>query len=181
MKLGKETAPRLPNNEAAGYSVPMNTIPAVVIEDEADKRAFARALLKHPETMEGRFAAALTVTGDTGKALIMASRWLNDVTVVDEQRSLVARADEGDLDFIGTKAEFCREILEAARNSWEGETKHKFFKLYAETRGWLGKSGDTNLNVNVQNNRVMVVKDLGSNDDWEQRLYRQQTALTHNA
>lgn len=177
MKRGNETAATLPNNQTAGYSLRMDTIPAVVVDEDARlKAAFAAALFKHPATMEGRFAAALSVTADTGKALIMANKWLDDPIVIAEQTKLTKGADEGDLNFIGTKADFAREILETARSAWDLEAKHKFYKLYAEARGFIVKEG-TNVNVNVQNNRVMVVKDLGSDADWESKAQKQQRAL----
>lgn len=155
----------------------MDTIPAVVVDEEQRlKLAFAGALLKHPQDLEGRFAAALAVTSDTGKALIMANKWLDDPVVTAEQMRLLKGADEGDLNFIGTKADFAREILEQARTQWDGEVKIKFYKLYAETRGFIAKA-DTNVNVQVNNNRVMVVKDMGSDDEWERKAQNQQRAL----
>lgn len=177
MKRGNGIARTLPNNQTAGYSLRMDTMPAVVVDEDARlKAAFAAALFKHPATMEGRFAAALSVTSDTGKALIMANKWLDDPAVVAEQQRMTKGADEGDLDFIGTKADFAREVLQAARDSWDGDTKHKFYKLYAETRGFISK-GETNVSVNVDNRRVMIVKDMGSDADWERKAQQQQRAL----
>lgn len=177
MKLGKEIALPLPNNQPAGYSLRMDTMPAVISDEEQQlKLRFAAALFKYPETIEGRFAAALTITADNGKALLIANRWFNDPVVVEEQKRLIKSADEGDLNFIGTKADFAREVLECARNAWDGDTKHKFYKLYAESRGFIVKEG-TNVNVNVQNNKVMIVRDMGSDDDWERKAREQQRKL----
>ena len=178
MKRGKETAVNLPNNQTAGYSLHMETMPAVLIdEDQRLKLAFAAALLKHPQTLEGRFAAALSCTGDTGKALLMANKWVDDPSVISEVDRLTKRGDEGDLNFIGSKADFAREVLEAGRNSWDGDTKHKFFKLYAEVRGFISKDGGTNVNVQVNNNKVMIVRDLGTDAEWEAKAAQQQRAL----
>lgn len=177
MKHGGVIAALLPNNQTAGYSLRMDTIPAVSVDEEQRlKLAFANALLKHPQDLEGRFAAALSVTSDTGKALVMANKWLDDPFVVAEQTRLLKGADEGDLNFIGTKADFARELLTEARAQWDGETKIKFFKLYAEVRGFIAKP-DTNVNVQVNNNRVMVVKDMGTDDDWERKAQQQQRNL----
>lgn len=155
----------------------METIPAVSVNDDQRlKVAFAAALLKHPQDLEGRFAAALSITSDTGKALIMANKWVSDPVVLSEQERLTKSADEGDLNFIGTKADFAREVLEAARNSFDGDTKHKFYKLYAETRGFILKA-DTNVNVQVNHNKVMVVRDLGTDDEWERKAQKQQREL----
>lgn len=152
-------------------------MPAVLMSDEQRlKVAFAAALLKHPQDMEGRFKAALSVTSDTGQALLMANKWIDDPAVKAEQQRLIENSNEGELDFIGTKAELAREVLTAARESWDGEVKHKFYKLYADIRGFISKP-DTQVNVQVNNNRVMVVKDLGSNEEWEERARRQQGAL----
>lgn len=177
MKLGNGIAATLPNNQTAGYSLRMDTIPAVIVDEEQQtKAAFAAALLKHPQDLEGRFAAALAVTADTGKALLMANKWINDPVVIAEQQRLVNSANEGELDFIGTKAEFAREVLEAARTAWDGDVKHKFYKLYAETRGFISKA-DTNVQVNLTQNKVMVVRDMGTDADWEAKAQRQQRAL----
>lgn len=156
----------------------METIPAVIVDEEQRlKAAFAAALLKHSNDMEGRFKAALTVTSDTGQALMMANRWVTDPAVIEEQKRLVKNADEGELDFIGTKAEYAREILEYARTAWDGDTKHKFYKLYGEVRGWVGGKVDTQVNVQVNQNKVMVVRDLGTDADWEAKAQKQQRAL----
>lgn len=154
----------------------METMPAVVVDDEAQLTArFAAALLRHPETPDGRFAAALSVTSDTGKALLMAHKLWDSPQVIEAQRQIKAAAED-DLDFIGTKADFAREVLECARKSWDGDVQHKMYKLYAEVRGFISKA-DTNVNVQVNNNKVMIVKDLGSNDDWERRAAEQQRKL----
>lgn len=155
----------------------METIPAEISSEDQLKAAFAAALLKHPATLEGRFAAAQSLTGDIGKALYMANKWPDDPFVVAEQKRVLNAADNGELDFIGTKAEYARELLEFARNHWDGEVKHKFYKLYGEVRGWVGGKVDTQVNVQVNNNRVMVVKDLGSDADWEAKAQKQQRAL----
>lgn len=155
-------------------------MPAILIDEDQDQRlklAFAAALMKHPRTLEGRFAAALSCTGDTGKALLMANKWVDDSVVTSEVDRLNKRGDEGDLSFIGSKADFAREVLEAGRTSWDGDTKHKFFKLYAEVRGFIAKEGGTNVNVQVNNNKVMVVRDMGTNEEWELKAAKQQRAL----
>lgn len=154
-------------------------MPAVFVDEEQRlKPLFAAALLKHPQTMEGRFEAALTLTADTGLALRMAHKWFSDpdVLALQEQLTKGPTAATDGLDFIGSKADFCREVLEHARKSWDGEVKHKFYKLYADARGFVTKA-ETNVNVAVTNNRVMVVKDMGSDADWERKAAEQQRRL----
>lgn len=150
---------------------------AATIDNETEmKRAYAAALLRHPQTIEGRFQAALAVSGDTGQALWMANKWTVDPEVSAFQDELIKASENGELDFIGTKSDFAREILERARASFDGDTAHKFYKLYAETRGFISKP-ENQLNVQVNNNRVMVVRDLGSDAEWEQKAAKQQRAL----
>jgi hypothetical protein len=149
------------------------------MSDDDLKRAFAAALLKNEPDAEGRFKAALTVTPDTGQALYMANRWPSDPVVIDEIAALTKDGDD-DLSFIGTKAEFAREVLTAGRASYDGDTKHKFFKLYAEMRGFISKP-DTNVNVQVNQNRVMIVKDMGTDAEWEAKAATQQRALINAA
>lgn len=155
----------------------MEIMPAVSVDETELKTRFAAALLKHPPTIEGRFAAALSITSDTGQALVMANKWLDDPVVIAEQKRMTQAADEGDLNFIGTKAEFAREVLEAARNAWDGDVKHKFYKLYAETRGFISKAVENQTNVQVNMNKVMVVRDMGTDEQWEDKARKQQRAL----
>lgn len=177
MKHGSAIVLSLPNNQTAGYSSNMETMPAVVIDEEQQlKAAFAAALLKNPQDLEGRFKAALSVTADTGQALLMANKWVTDPFVVAEQKRLVEMSEDGGLDFIGTKADFAREVLDTARGAWDLDAKHKFYKLYAEARGFIVKA-DTNVNVQVNNNKVMIVKDLGTDAQWEEKARQQQQRL----
>lgn len=157
------------------------TIPAVVIDTPADDEAalkarFALAMMKQPQDLEGRFKAALSITPDTGQALMMANRWPNDPVVIAEVLRLTEGEAEGSLDHIGTKAELTRELLQRARAEYDGDIAHKFYKLYADVRGFVTKP-DTNVNVQVNNNKVMIVKDLGTDADWEARAQKQQRAL----
>jgi hypothetical protein len=148
------------------------------MSDDAElKQRFAAALLKFPQTMEGRFQAALSVTTDTGKALLMANKWIDDPEVTAAQTALVSNAKGGELDFIQTEAEFVREILTEARSCWDHEVKLKFYNLYAEVRGFKRNKADTQVNVQVNNNRVMVVRDMGTDAEWEEKARRQQRTL----
>ncbi|WP_292414149.1 hypothetical protein [Methylophaga sp.] len=56
----------------------------------------------------------------------------------------------------------------------------KLGKLYADVRGFIEKPQTTiNNNNNVTNNRVMVVRENGSDEDWEAKLRKQQDNLTN--
>lgn len=177
MRLGKETVQHLVNNSTAGYSLRMDTMPAVLSsDDEVLLTKFAVALLKHPQDANGRFAAALSVTANTTKALIMANQWPDRPDLIAIQEKLIEQADEGELDLIGTKAEFARELLDQARTMFNPQARAKMYELYAKVRNFLPKEG-SNVNVQVNQNKVMIVKDFGSDENWEKTAAAQQRAL----
>lgn len=141
------------------------------------KHAFAEAWLRHPKDP---FAAARDVFGaDTGRALIVAQTWTLDVEVLAHQQRLID--EHGARSFLPTKEEFARRVLDATDALNDSvlafEDKLKGYKLFAEIMGYIEKPGPTINNNPTTINRVMVVKDHGSNDDWERRARNQQAAL----
>lgn len=148
------------------------------------KLAFARAWLKAPKNP---FEAARTVFGlNTGAALHAATNWTTDAEVLAECARL--KEDEGAKSFLTSKEELARKILEAVEDppletqgGWQAripiEDKLKAFKLYAEVMGYIEKPQAVINNNPVTNNRVMVVKDSGSDEDWEKKAARQQKEL----
>jgi hypothetical protein len=143
------------------------------IDSEECKTAFAIELLKNPADA---FKAALQVfPDDTGLALRAAHTWPKDPFVLAEQVRITE--DEGEAAFLPSKAELCRDIWARMKKDYiSSEDYVKLAKLYAEVRSFIEKP-NTNVNVAVVTNKVMVVKDLGSNDEWEMKAERQQREL----
>lgn len=141
-------------------------------DDEAHKTAFAVAFLKTPDDA---FKAACTVfPDDMGKALRAAHTWQKDSFVVYEMERLTG--EDGEDAFLPGKAELCRKIWSKLNKEFvDNEDFTKLAKLYADVRGFIQKA-DTTVNVAVVN-KVMVVKDLGSNEEWESKAERQQREL----
>jgi len=143
------------------------------INNEECKTAFAVELLKNPADA---FKAALQVfPDDTGLALRAAHTWPKDPFVLAEQERITS--EEGEGAFLPGKAELCRKIWERLQKDYVvTEDFVKIAKLYAEVRGFIEKP-NTNIVTNVVTNKVMVVKDLGTNDEWEMKAERQQREL----
>jgi hypothetical protein len=157
----------------------METIPAVVVDavdpDDELKRKFAVALLKHPATPDGRFAAALSVTPDTGKALLMANRWLDDPIITAAQAKLSATDDDDGLNVIFSKMDLARLLWNKLNACYDNDSFAKLSQQAMMLRGW--NKPDSVTNVQVNNNKVLVVREAASNAEWEDKARKQQRAL----
>lgn len=145
------------------------------MSDEIEvKKHFAKMLLKSPGDP---FAVALQLfPEDTKKALKVAVQWPADPIVLDFKEELTQDGEE--LDFLPTKADLARCIWDTMqRERITADDFAKLGKLYAEVRGFIEKP---QTNVQINNNmdhKVIVVKDLGTNDDWEKKAASQQQKL----
>jgi hypothetical protein len=142
-------------------------------EQLALKPKFAAALLENPTNP---FIAGQAVfPGDTARALFVSTHWLNDPEVAKEKARL--RSKGADLDVLPGKADLLRSIWErmTARGCLD-EDFVKLAKLYAEVKSLIEKP-NTAVNVNVNNNRVMVIRDQGTDAEWESKVAKQQEQL----
>lgn len=158
------------------------TQPAAVVTTEtaeellAKKEQFAELSLREPDA----FKVALVIyPNDTGRALRIANEWPNDEQVKAFRQSFVDAEEDGETAFLPSKADACRLAWNIARDADKmTEDRLKALKLYGEMRGFIEKPAA----VAVTNNnnvamRVLVVKDYGTNDDWEKALRQQQKKL----
>lgn len=146
--------------------------------DEREAKAkFARLLLKEPGDP---FAVALKVfPNDTKHALWVANNWPADPEVTDLQEK--AEEDEGELAFLPTKGQLCRGIWDKMNDKYtDADTYAKLSKVYAEVRGFIEKP-QVAVTTNVQNvtNKVMIVRETGSDIEWERKLALQQASLAN--
>jgi hypothetical protein len=140
------------------------------------KAAFALAWLRTPGDP---FKAAQTVFGaDIGTALRVSHEWVNDPYVKDVQRQ--ALDEHGEQEFLPSKFAFAHSILTMSEGVRDSDVKAKYLRLFGEIMGYIEKPGVV-VNNNVDNRRVMIVKDHGGDDDWEARLVNQQRTLIHAA
>lgn len=145
--------------------------------ERLQKKAFAEALMQMPGKP---FDAALQVTGtNTNRALWIATNWPNDAEVKAITAQLIE--DGGEMQFLPSKADLARKVWELGNTAFEAKDRLAAYRLYGEIRGFIDKP---NANVQINNNtnvdnRVLVVKDLGTDDDWEAKAEAQQRALVN--
>lgn len=141
--------------------------------EEDFKKAFAAALLECPDEP---FKAALELfPDDTAFAFQIANKWPLDSIVIAHKKEL-----QGDEEFqtslLLTKTELFKNVELRLKRINDPETYVKLAKSYSDMRGFTPKQ-EQQVNVSVVTNKVMVVKDHGTNDEWEIKLMQQQTDL----
>lgn len=122
-------------------------------------------------------AAMLCFPGDTGRALRAQWEWPQDAVVLNYRAALIEETNGAA--GIPSKNELALEIYQHAKNCIFSEDKLAAYKLTADIMGYIEKPSVNIDNRSVTVNKVMVVKDHGTVDDWEKRLHQNQTQLTH--
>lgn len=142
-------------------------------EQLALKAKFAAALLEAPDA--NPFIAAKACFPDSmPHALWAANHWPTDEGVLKEKQKLRDKGD--DLKALPGKAELARRVWSHTEVGLF-EDRLKAMKLYADLMGHIEKTPPVAVNVN--NNRVMVIRDQGTNAEWESKVAKQQEALLH--
>ena len=148
------------------------------VDELAQKKQFAIELLKDPS--KPFIAACAVFRDDTGTALKIAGRWPTDPDVLRFQAEAVDAV--GDMHFLPTKAEAARLAFSmASDDKATRDDRLRALRLYADIRGFIEKQSPIINNNILTNNKVMVVKDHGSVDAWEDRLMQQQSKLIDDA
>lgn len=82
--------------------------------------------------------------------------------------------------FLPGKHELAAKIFDVAESARETDDKVKALKLYADVMGYVEKPGTVvNNNLSQTVNKVMVLREHGSEEEWEARLVEQQRRLSH--
>lgn len=146
-------------------------------EIKALKIRFAEATLRIPENS---FLAAQSVFGtEIGRALFAHTHWVSDPEVMAEKANLLNQ--NGARHFLPTKEETAREIWKVAVNERTPiEDKARMFSLFSDVMGYKEQAVKNSGGITVNNNKVMIVKDFGSDSDWERESAAQQHRLTNN-
>lgn len=148
----------------------------VIADENALKDTYAELLLKTPQDTYG--VAIKVVGNDIARALKISAEWPIDIYVLNKQAELLAAF--GPEAFLPTKAEVARRIYTVGENATDPKDKLAAFKLYAEVRGFIQKADNVN-NIQVNNNRVMVLRDFGNDDQWETKAVKQQNKLIEHS
>lgn len=145
-------------------------------DETALKDTFAELLLRTPSDA---FRVACQIFGsDTMRALKASTEWPVDLYVLQKQADLLA--EQGDDAFLPTKAELARRIYTVGETAGDAKDKLAAYKLYAEVRGFIQKAENVN-NIQVNNNRVMIMKDFGTDEQWETKAIKQQSKLIEHS
>lgn len=138
------------------------------------KRLYAKRVIEHKGD---HFKAAISIVGEdhVGTALKMMNEWQKDESVKIELEKIKNECPD-----FATPGKI--EVLEqfwkiATGDRVEDKDKIAALSTYAEIKGYL-KSKTQQAEIV---NRVMLVKEHGSQDDWEQAALKQQGRLTERA
>ena len=146
--------------------------------DEAEtKRLYGLALLEHPD--DPYKAALAVVGGDLPRALAMAREWTHDPDVVAAMDAVPD--DERALKGVPTKNDLAREAWRRVQSTLDHETAFKGIEAIRKLMYDNKVGGTTVNNTLVDNRRVMVVTDHGTDAEWEAKLLEQQEKLIADA
>jgi hypothetical protein len=151
----------------------MATAVAITITDEM-KRKFASTFVR---TNNAAAAALQIIDNNPGEALRQSHELMKDpivVAIIDHIKN-----EGSDDDRQPTRIDIANQILEKAKECKDAEGYSKLMKLYCDVRGFIEKPG-ANVEVKVQSS-VMVVRDLGSDDEWKMKAANRQRELIANA
>lgn len=178
MKLLKSFVP-LPLNDLDSASHSFSAPAAESLEETlAKKEKFAELSLRESNP----FKVALVIyPDDTSKALRVANSWPDDPDVKAFKESLVE--GENELRFLPSEADDIREIHQLANLAFTQNRLDaaQFFKMYLEMRGRIGKGQVVAQQNNTIVHNVMIVKDHGTDEQWQAKAMSQQAKLRQEA
>lgn len=142
------------------------------------KDLFAAALLRQPDNP---FAAACSVFGlDTSRALQASAEWINDPYVLTRQAEMLETM--GEEAFLPSKLSLARKVFQLAEATKDAKDRLKAYELYGNIMGHIHKqTAIANVTNNVTTNKVMVIKDYGTDEAWEQKAREQQSKLIEHS
>lgn len=149
---------------------------ALVTVNEEFKRQFAAAFVR----MNGNAAAAALslIVDNPGEAMRQSNELPRDPFVVAEIDRI--RRDGSDEDKQPSRVEIANMILDRAKECKDSEDFERLMRLYCNTRGFTERTAVAVVNNNTVQN-VMIVRDLGTDEDWKIKSAHQQQELTANA
>lgn len=137
------------------------------------KTKFAEEWFKTPENP---LKAALCVFGQDNIPIAsrMAMEWTKDEFVLEQINKLKS------IKVVPSKEDIASKLWQMSNDrNVEGKDKVAALKVLSELCGYIEQKG-TKIDVNnVNNPKVMVVRDHGDIDDWERKLEDQQRKLVN--
>lgn len=139
------------------------------------KIAYAASLLRNDGDP---YKAAFAIIDNAGHALQIGKNWPSDPVVLAEQKRILTSTDVKA--FLPSKEQQSRDIYTMATNEkLEVEDRLKAHRLYAEIMGHIEKPVPGG-NVNILTQGVMIVRDAGTDDEWQEKATHQQQTLVAN-
>lgn len=140
------------------------------------KAAFAEAWLHYPSDPH---AAANMVCANAAISYRMAMEWIYDPFVRQCQEELIKK--RGEDYYLPNRTLLIRRIMEIGEDKTNGaKDRLAAYRLAAELRNFMPKN-EQNTNIQINQNRVMVVKDHGTDDEWREKMAAQQAKLVADA
>ncbi len=145
--------------------------------DPKDMETFAGLLIKLKDEYK---AANRLYPNNPNLALWVAVNWPKDETFNEIYNSKLLKGNE--LDNLPNKADLARKIWDKLDSGFLiPEEFTKMAKLYAEVMSFIEKAPTAAVNLNQVNNKVMIVNQQASDDDWANKLKNNQTKLIEDA
>lgn len=144
-------------------------------EDEIKtlKTKFAHAMLRDKSNPFGITQALFP--DNIAEALRAAQTWEQDEFVLSEFERIIGEQEEGNLAFLPDKAAAAKLAWDMANGYGDLSDKTKALELYMKARNFMPK--EAKVEVNVTHNRIMKVKDHGTDDEWQTKVKKQQDRL----
>jgi len=127
------------------------------------KKLFAAALLRNPDNA---WNAAREVEEHPGRANFIATRWIDDETVLAEKGRLLSVM--GPIAKVPTKEEFAAELYRSAGECKSASDKLSYLKFFSDVMGFVERGTGNGVTVNLLNQqKTMIVPVAASDEEWE--------------
>jgi len=141
------------------------------------KLQLAHNLLKFPDDVDK--AIIMTLGGPDIKAMTwIKENWLDSESFNNLKMKLLNK--HGEEYFLPSKADVAREIYTESSKSMHLDDKIKGYELYCKLMGMIKKDAKVSVNVGDTNNKIMLLKDHGSDEEWRKKIRDNQKKLMEN-
>lgn len=140
----------------------------------ATMKRYAYEMLKNPNDSLG--CARRAFVNDDISAAQVADWWPTNPYVLEFRAQLLA--EFGEDHFLPTRADIARELFSIGTSAaCEAKDRINALDKLAHLLNYVEKPSSVTVNTGETNNRVMLVRDHGTDHDWEKRAKEQQAKL----
>lgn len=142
------------------------------------QKQYAELLLREPEPFKAAYLLYPNPTDATKAVSIVSERWHLMPEVLEYQTKLL-NTEDGLRRYLPSKLEFARSLFGYANECSNHEYRIKYLELVAKVMSFVDKPLPSAVTIN--DNRVLVVKDHGTDDQWEKKTIEHQAKLVTDA